>query len=91
MSLADQYDIMLSRVDEMIEKHEPNKVLVQLPDGLKPRADEIVRHLERKGVEALIWAGSCFGSCDVPLEVDRLGVDLVLQWGHSNDFGITGN
>ena len=31
----------------------------------------------------LIWGGSCYGACDVPLQVERLGVDLLIQWGHS--------
>ena len=31
-----------------------------------------------------IWLGSCFGGCDIPVEVDKLGVDLIIQFGHSD-------
>ena len=85
------YDLMLDYAEKLIDKHKAKKVLIQLPDGLKPQAQKIVDHFQKKGIECLIWAGSCFGSCDVPLEVDKLGVDLILQWGHGNDFGITGD
>ena len=40
--------------------------------------------LEQKtGCQVIIFLGSCFGACDVPLEVERLGVDLLVAWGHS--------
>jgi len=38
--------------------------------------------MENTKAKVIIWAGSCFGGCDVPLEVERLGVDLLIQWGH---------
>ena len=31
--------------------------------------------------EVFIWLGTCFGGCDVPLEVEKLGVDLIIQFG----------
>ncbi|MEK6916431.1 MAG: hypothetical protein AABW92_01690 [Nanoarchaeota archaeon] len=30
-----------------------------------------------------MWGGSCYGSCDLPLEVKKLGVDLLIHYGHS--------
>lgn len=59
---------------------------MQLADGLKPYARRIQDHLEaHTKATILVWGGSCFGSCDIPLEAKTLGVDLVLQWGHSMD------
>jgi len=67
------YDLELSKVIERINKDNAKLVCVQLPDGLKPRANEIQQAIE-KGTDAsaIIWMGSCFGACDVPFQVERL-------------------
>jgi diphthamide biosynthesis enzyme Dph1/Dph2-like protein len=58
-------------------------VCIQLPDGLKPKALEIHDAISKgTKAEVLIWAGSCYGACDTP-ELTGLGVDLLIQWGHS--------
>jgi 2-(3-amino-3-carboxypropyl)histidine synthase len=75
-----EYDLELERAVASIKESHAKTVCVQLPDGLKPRAKEIVDHLsEKTGASVVIWAGSCFGACDVP----QLDVDLLIQWGHS--------
>ena len=61
------------------------KVLIQLPDGLKPKAKEIVDFLTQSSKnkpEISIWLGSCFGACDLPPVKDK-EFDLIIQWGHS--------
>jgi diphthamide biosynthesis enzyme Dph1/Dph2-like protein len=79
-----QYDLELEKAIAAIKKEKANLVCIQLPDGLKPRASEIQEEIEKNTkARVIIWAGSCFGACDVPLDVERLGVDLVIQWGHS--------
>jgi 2-(3-amino-3-carboxypropyl)histidine synthase len=87
-SLADlDYDLELEKVVKEIKKQKAKRVLIQLPEGLKPAATLIVDELKKqtKGkVELIIWLDSCFGACDVPVEVERLGVDLIVQFGHSN-------
>ena len=51
---------------------------------LKPKATEIAKQLKQKsGSEIIIWAGSCYGACDTPLGLEKLGVDLLVQFGHS--------
>lgn len=79
-----EYDLELERVAKEIKKSRAKTVCIQLPDGLKPEAKKIVDELGKKtGANILIWAGSCYGACDVPLIVEKLGVDLLVQWGHS--------
>ena len=78
------YDLELIKVIERINKDNAKLVCVQLPDGLKPRAKEIQQSIEKNtGASSVIWMGSYFGACDVLLQVERLGVDLLIQWGHS--------
>ncbi len=56
-------------------------VCIQLPDGLKPVANEIQDVIEENtNSNVIIWAGSCFGACDTP-RIEE--VDLLIQWGHS--------
>ena len=77
------YDLELDRVVKEIRKIKAKRVCIQLPDGLKPKADKIHKEIENDtDAEVLIWLGSCYGACDTP-NLDRLKVDLLIQWGHS--------
>lgn len=79
-----EYDLELGRVAAEISKQKAKIVCIQLPDGLKPKAGEIQKELEKKTkAKIIIWLGSCFGACDIPEQVETLGVDLLIQWGHS--------
>lgn len=78
------YDLELKKVIERINNENSRIVCIQLPDGLKPRANEIQQSIEKNtNADIVIWMGSCFGACDVPLQVERIGVDFLIQWGHS--------
>lgn len=78
------YELELNRAINEIKKQKAKLVCVQLPDGLKPRAQEIKEAIEKNTkARALMWLGSCFGGCDVPEHIEKLGVDLLIQWGHS--------
>ena len=74
------YNLELDKVITQIKKQKPNKVLIQLPDGLKPKAQEIQKQIEKQtNAKVITWLGSCFGACDIP----KADVDLLIQWGHS--------
>lgn len=80
------YDLELERLASIIKKDKAKSVLIQLPDGLKPKAKDILAFIkERFGgkVKAIFWAESCFGACDVPLQAKSLGADIIVQFGHS--------
>jgi 2-(3-amino-3-carboxypropyl)histidine synthase len=78
------YNLELEKAVSEIKKTKAKRVLIQLADGLKPKAKEIQEILQKNtNSEIIIWGGSCFGSCDIPLEAKNLNIDLILQWGHS--------
>ena len=78
------YDLEIGRVIEEIKKQSAKVVCLQLPDGTKPKAEEIQKAIEKEtNAQVVIWGGSWYGSCDLPLEVKRLGVDLLIHFGHS--------
>lgn len=77
------YDLELDRAVAQVKETHAKNVCIQLPEGLKPEAQAIVKKLEHEtGANVVIWMGSCYGACDVP-DVEKLGVDLLIQWGHS--------
>ena len=78
------YDLELERAEKEIRQQKAKLVCIQLPDGLKPKAKEITDHLKKKtGATIVIWLGSCYGGCDIPLEIKRINADMIIQWGHS--------
>jgi diphthamide biosynthesis enzyme Dph1/Dph2-like protein len=80
MSLS--LDLELEKLYSAILKTKAKTVLVQLPDGLKPRAEEIQTETKKKfpNLKLTFWLGSCYGACDIP-KVE--GFDLFVQFGHS--------
>ena len=79
-----KYDLELEKAVEQIKKQKAKLVCIQLPDGLKKEANKIQEKLEQEtNAKIVIWLGSCYGACDVPKHIEKLGVDLLIQWGHS--------
>jgi 2-(3-amino-3-carboxypropyl)histidine synthase len=80
------YDLELERIVKTAKKQKAKRILLQFPEGLKPYSTRVVEELKKnlgKNIEIFIWLDTCFGACDVPLEVEKLGVDLIVQFGHS--------
>jgi len=79
------YELEIVKIVKNIQKEKAGKVLLQFPEGMKPYSQQISFHIEdRANCQCFIWLDSCFGGCDVPLEVEKLGIDLVVQFGHSS-------
>ncbi len=79
------YDLEIEKVVETINKNKSKKVLLQFPDAMKKYTDVIASEIENRiDCKCFIWLDSCFGACDVPLEVEKLGADLIVQFGHSD-------
>lgn len=76
-----EYNLELERAVSEIKKQKAKVVCIQLPEGLKQKATEIADRLKKEtDAKILIWAGTCYGACDVP---DLKGIDLLIQWGHA--------
>jgi len=83
--LNKKYDLELDKVVSEIKTKKAKLVLLQFPDGLKPYATAVVDYLEENTeAEFMIWIESCYGACDTPTGTEGLGVDLVVQFGHSD-------
>lgn len=78
------YNLELEKAITEIKQSQAKMVCIQLPDGLKPKAKEIVDKINSTtGVRVLIWLGSNFGACDLPLGLNNLKIDLLICWGHN--------
>lgn len=85
--IEEKYDLELDKIVEKVKKEKAKRVLLQFPDGIKIYSTAIVDELKRRcpGTEFLIWFGSCYGACDVPIlgKVEK-DIDLLIQFGHSS-------
>ncbi|MFH1589638.1 MAG: diphthamide synthesis protein [archaeon] len=78
------YKYDLKKAIEAIKAEKAEKVLLHLPDGMKPKANEIQAAINKEtDTEVLIWAGSCFGACDLPIEAKNIGIDMIIHFGHT--------
>ncbi len=78
------YNPELTKAIEKIKETDAKTVCIQLPDGMKPYAQEIHDELVKStSVRVLIWLGSNFGACDIPLGLPKMNIDLLISWGHN--------
>ena len=78
------FDFEEERVKQEILKLKAKRVLIQLPEGLKPEATRLAKIIEKSGALPIISADPCYGACDLAtVEAESLGVDLIIHYGHS--------
>ena len=73
-------DLRLDEVKKIIDKHSYVKVIVLLPAGLMPRAQDLAKII----LEPIFLASPCYGACDVPLHfLEKFNADALFNFGHS--------
>lgn len=78
------FDFEEERIKQEISKLNAKRVLIQLPEGLKPEAPRLAKLIEKIGALPLVSADPCYGACDIATsEAESLGVDLILHFGHA--------
>ena len=77
------YDFEEERVKQEILRLKAKRVLIQLPEGLKPEAPRLAKLVEKFAIP-IVSADPCYGACDLATaEAESLGVDLIIHYGHS--------
>lgn len=72
------------RLKEEIKKRQARRVLIQLPEGLKPEGPRLASIAEEAGAVAIVSADPCYGACDLALsDAESLDVDLIVHYGHT--------
>ena len=78
------FDFEEERIKQEITKLGAKRVLLQMPEGLKPEAPKLAKLVEKSGALAIISADPCYGACDIAVgEAEGLGVDLIVHFGHA--------
>src|SRR3989338_3347077 len=71
-----------------VKARNAKRVLVQVPDGLLWKTQEILDALYAAGIQAFMSLEPCYGACDLrDAEAESMGCDLLVNVGHS-DFGV---
>ena len=84
---VNQYDFEEERVKQEILKVKAKRVLIQLPEGLKPEALRLAKIVENFALP-IVSADPCYGACDLATaEAESLGADLIIHYGHSKLLG----
>jgi len=75
----------LGQAIEAARKKKAKLILLQFPEGLKPKIGEIAKEIEEKtGAKTITIVRPCYGACDIPLqEMKALKADLVVHFGHT--------
>ncbi len=78
------FDFEEERIKQEILKLGAKRVLIQLPEGLKPEAPRLAKTIEKFGALPIVSADPCYGACDLATaDAESLGVDLIIHYGHS--------
>jgi 2-(3-amino-3-carboxypropyl)histidine synthase len=78
------FDFEEERIKQEIAKLGAKRVLLQLPEGLKPEGPSLAKIIEKTGALPIISADPCYGACDLATaEAERLGIDLIVHFGHA--------
>lgn len=67
-----------------LKKIKPKKVLIQLPEGIKQNAPEILKIFQDLNIEVAFSGETCWGGCSLALEEAKaVGANLIVHFGHS--------
>lgn len=78
------FDFEEERIKQEISKLGAKRVLLQLPEGLKPEGPRLAAIVEKTGVLPIVSADPCYGACDLAIDqASRLGVDMIIHFGHA--------
>ncbi|MCX8200266.1 MAG: diphthamide biosynthesis enzyme Dph2 [Candidatus Micrarchaeota archaeon] len=67
------------------------RILLQLPEGIKPDALKYAEKYSKEGHEVIISSGPAYGACDLPLcDAKALGCDKIVHVGHTKFMDIDG-
>lgn len=79
------HDLDTQQVAEEIKERNASRVLIQLPDGLRPNALSQAETLaELTGAEIIVSGDSCYGACDLAIhQAHAIDADMIVHYGHS--------
>jgi len=79
------YQLDEAKIIEEIRRRGAKRILLQMPEGLKPVGFKLARFLEKeRGVEVFVSGDPCYGACDLALDPKtHVNADLLVHLGHA--------
>jgi 2-(3-amino-3-carboxypropyl)histidine synthase len=79
------YELEEDKVIDEIKKRDSKRIVLQMPEGLKPIGPKLARLLEKEtGAEIFLSGDPCYGACDLALfSRNAVKADLLLHVGHA--------
>jgi 2-(3-amino-3-carboxypropyl)histidine synthase len=78
------FDFEEETIKREIARVGAKRVLLQLPEGLKPEGPRLAEIVAQAGALPIISADPCYGACDISVsETESLGADLIVHVGHA--------
>ena len=80
-----RHDFQLEELIDRIKGHDHRLIALQIPEGLKMQALEMMDEIEDEtSAKVILAADPCYGACDlVHDKMKMMGVELVAHMGHS--------
>jgi 2-(3-amino-3-carboxypropyl)histidine synthase len=67
-----------------LKRIKPKRVLIQLPEGIKQNAFDVLKIFQDLNIEAVFSGETCWGGCSVGVdEAKSVNADLIVHFGHS--------
>jgi 2-(3-amino-3-carboxypropyl)histidine synthase len=67
-----------------LNRIKPKRVLIQLPEGVKQNAFDILKIFEDLNIETVFSGETCWGACAIAVEEAKsVNADLIVHFGHS--------
>ena len=81
----EHHDFQLDDLVARLKAEDRRLVALQVPEGLKMQALEMIDEVEaRSGAQVVLAGDPCYGACDlVHTKMKQMGVELVAHMGHS--------
>jgi len=77
-------DFESEKLIKELKKIKPKRVLVQLPEGVKQNAFDVLKIFEKLDIEVVFSGETCWGGCSVGVEEAKsVGADAIVHFGHS--------
>ena len=79
------YQLEEAKIIEEIRRRGSKRILLQMPEGLKPIGFKLGKLLEKEvGVEVFVSGDPCYGACDLALDPKaHVHADLLVHIGHA--------
>ena len=79
------YVLEEAKIVEEVRRRGAKRLLIQMPEGLKPLGFNLARFLEQQlDVEVFVSGDPCYGACDLALDPKRhVEADLLIHLGHA--------